>query len=692
MAKRRLSKLMQEKAALGEVLLPQERLLLPSKKDVSVAEKLWLPESKFDHTPEFVAWINSMLYGRFSDKVGYAPFEMYKKQAESWLSLSVDYHSMSAEDRFDFHFQEYERISTNTYYFANRYAWRRDEAGTSGEERYVADEHHIVLFFLIDCGYSFMLGKGRQIGATTCLGIANLRDMLVRPNYFCKYICQDDSTGQEIFDQKIKWPYAKLPVWMRPTVSSSAMDSFRIGKKNKQGGYDAPNSLTTTIPPSTTAINGGSPSRVLIDEIGEIPMLTAMLAEGRPTLYTKDAKGNYVMARQVIAWGTGGKMVKGKGAYKNEWYTQLSLWEDKAYHSCMIPIFFSWDCKFTQEEYDREKLAYYGGSRAASMGVSVEETKIQFHQHYPTTFEDMFTSSSVMIMDRVAYEAGVKRCRDLAPATLKYGNFVPIYDQSIKFDGNSYVPFKIIGAEFVPCDPDKAMITMRRDVQKSWKHRYYQGTDPIQDNTGSSKFSSTVLDKFDYTPACLLNFRKDHDPKITFLQSLLMGMYYATGGLSKCPELVEANIGTSYIEFVTSMGYGLSIVFNTQLPIRFMGGARMDGIDNHGHRAELITSELAEYMRVYHEAIEIPTYFTQIATFEQKQTSGGKITWATKDHRYYQDDTLYSLVYSYICTQCFPHDRCEDSEDKKVQYQIVQKLYRNSDGSLVRKATKVPVA
>ena len=119
MAKRRLSKLMQEKAALGEALLPQERLLLPSKKqDVSVAEKLWLPESKFDHTPEFVAWINSMLYGRFSDKVGYAPFEMYKKQAESWLSLSVDYHSMSAEDRFDFHFQEYERISTNTYYFA----------------------------------------------------------------------------------------------------------------------------------------------------------------------------------------------------------------------------------------------------------------------------------------------------------------------------------------------------------------------------------------------------------------------------------------------------------------------------------------------------------------------------------------------------------------------------------------------
>lgn len=871
MAKKSFRDLIKAKEARGEELLPHEVEVLKNIKVVAPVKGSWRPKDKFHHTPQFVAWIDSMLYGKFSNKTFYAPFDLYKKQADAWMAEAVNYSQLTSDERFDYHYKEFDRISENTYYFADKYAWRRDETSNSGEARYESEEHHKVVFFLCDCGYSFMLGKGRQIGLTTAMGIVNLKSMVTQLNYFAKYICQDQTTGEEIFEQKLKWPFAKLPRWMRADVSAHAMDNFRIGKKNKKGGYDEPNSHTTTMPPTTTAINGGSPSRVLIDEIGEIFVLSAMLAEGRPTLYTKNKDGIYVLARQVLAWGcvcagtkvwtnsgklinvedltqnmgilgysgkgvskgkingmnppankpcyrietsagnflecsydhpilwntrnyvkpldgggkidkasfrraedirvgdrlammeevtnsrntdtayfephestlekgeyfndkpnlsgfrfervtkvtylgerpiynlnvsdthtylangfitanTGGKMLKGKGAYKIEFYKQLSLWEEKEYFSGMIPLFFSWDCKFTQEEYEREKKAYYGGARAASLGVSVEETKIQFHQHYPTTFDDMFTSTASMLVDRKLYEEGVKRSRELSAESIQYGHFRPIYDTSHKYDENSYVPFKIIGAEFVRCQDheiETAPITMRHDVEKSWRERYYGGIDPVQDQTGSSLFSSTILDGFINKPCCLLNWRKKFDPKAAYLQSMLMHIYYACGEQRSTPQLVEGNIGTGYIEFVQQYGDGLSLVFTGQLPNKFIGGAKAIGIDNHGLRADLIISEMAEFFRVFGENVDIAVYWNQMMTFEAKMTGSGKITWQTKDARFYHDDTLYSATYAYICKQCFPYAKIICVDEQRTVYKIVNKLTRNPDGTLTRKPTRV---
>jgi hypothetical protein len=91
---------------------------------------------------------------------------------------------------------------------------------------------------------------------------------------------------------------------MQPRVKSDSGTWFWLSDKARKGEKGYPNSRIDVVAPKQTAINGGSPQLVLIDEIGNIGILGAMLNEGRPTMFWNNpATGKFELKRQVIMWG-----------------------------------------------------------------------------------------------------------------------------------------------------------------------------------------------------------------------------------------------------------------------------------------------------------------------------------------------------------------------------------------------------
>jgi hypothetical protein len=664
----------------------------------NISKEHWMPDGGvLYHSEEFVYWINSMLYGVFPNKVKYIPFERYKAQAYRWLQDNdniTDYRT--DESRREYVYREMDRITENTLYFANKYGELKEGDIESGIIKYQAKEHHAVLFYLFDCGYNVIGGKGRQIGFTSALGICSIKKMLVQNNYYIKFIAEDKDTTEEIFNDKIKYPFGSLPRWMQPPVKSDAGNRFWLSDKPAKGKKGYPNSRIDVIAPKKTAINGGSPQLVLIDEIGNIFILTPMLNEGRPTMFWNDpVTGEFKLKRQVWMWGTGGEMDRGKGAYEKEWYRILGLWEAKKYDMGFVPIFFSWHVRLNKEEYEKEKAWYYG-ARALEKDIDLESSKIQFHQHYPTSFKDMFLTSANTLVSREIIEGGIERCRALGP-TLQpiYGYLEPIYDYADPMPPESDVPFRIVDATFIILgdnDPDyMASIIVFQRPEYGWVNRYWQGTDPISTETGHSKQASVIWDDEMKTISAVLNYRKQHDHKYVFLQTLLLGLYYDTsvGKKMGIKELVEANIGTNYIDYKEAKGFLNSLIFNAQLPTKVMGGARDIGIDNKGNRSDAIIEYLTEVVRTYHMRIFISVIFDQLTTFvyEIKATTG-KESWGPQNKLMHYDDVLFALAYAYICRLSCSHMTTYKNDALNVQYKMRYELTRDADYNLIRVPVK----
>lgn len=666
-----------------------------------VQDHQWRPPSTLDHTPEFVGWVNSFLYNSFKNIGYYEPFERYCQQAYIW-GVQVESFSdrISRDAKRDYALEEFGRSDRNTLFWANLHGYLKEGDDSSGKRKYSALHHHAVIFYLLDCEYSLMIGKGRQIGSTSAMGLWALKRIMLRPNYYIKFVTEDEKTGKEIFDDKIKYPFTELPPRYKFTVKGESQKSFWLTSKAEKGGRGIPNSRIDVVAPSTTAINGGSPQVTLIDEIGNIPMLGEMLNEARPTLYwINPVTGRFEMKRMVVMWGTSGKMERGKGAYEREWYRFLSLWEDGQYQSGIIPIFFDWTCRLSREEYEKERSYYYGGSRAAELGIDLETSKTQFHQHYPSSFRDMFRSSADTIVSQEIINEGLNRIRARRPQEkAEYGFFEPVYDTGQPTDANSDVPFRVIGARWCPVDDEdverQATSIMWRRPAEGWFDRYYQGTDPIASESGVSYQASTIYDDHLNEPSCLVNFRRKHDHKYSFLQTFLAGLYYDISRPEPkkvgVPELVENNIGTNYMDYKETKGYRRSLVYNSQLPPRFRGGGHLIGIDNKTVRNQSIIEKLIEYIKSYHQNINIETYFLQMETFTRSVTATGKEVWGPKNKKINRDDSLFSLVYAYICRESFPDRYPYEVERTVTGYKTVYELVRQPDGTLIRKPRRVP--
>ncbi len=665
----------------------------------NITKEHWMPDNGvLYHSQDFVNWVNSMVYGAFPSKGRYGKFDRYKAQAYKWLKETdniTDYRTDEA--RREYVFREYERIAENTLYFANKYGELKEGDVESGVVKYSAKEHHAVIFYLFDCGYNVLGGKGRQIGFTSAMGLAALKKMIVQNNYYIKFVAEDKDTTEEIFNDKIKYPFGALPRWAQSPVKSDSGTRFWLSDKPAKGQKGYPNSRIDVVAPKKTAINGGSPQLALIDEVGNIAILGAMLNEARPTMFWNDPEtGEFRLKRQVWMWGTGGEMEKGKGAYEKEWYRILGLWEAKQYQSGFVPLFFSWHTRLNKAEYEVEKMWYYG-ARAVEKEIDLETSKIQFHQHYPTTYKDMFLTSANTLVSREVIEGGMDRCRGLsAKAQPVYGYFEPVYDFDDPMPPESDTPFRVIDSQFYALDEGdlitKASVIIFTRPEGGYVNRYWQGTDPVSTETGHSKQGSVIWDDELKTVAAVLNYRKQHDHKKAFLQTLLLGLYYDTtsGKKTGVKELVEANNGTNYIDYKENKGFLNSLIFNAQLPPKVTGGARDVGIDNKGLRNDGIIEYMTEVIRTYHKRFFIAVIFDQLSTFvyEIKPTTG-KESWGPQNKLMHYDDVLFALTYAYICRLSCSHMKTLKLDAQAAGYKVRYKLVRDGNFNLSRQPVKV---
>ena len=663
-----------------------------------ITKKDWMPKTVLDHTKEFVDWIDSMVYGFFPNKCDYKPFTLYKIQAYRWLQDEdniSDYHTEDAKRNYKQ--REYDRCDENSLYYVNKYGELKEGDIASGYLKYQAREHHAVICYLFDCGYNVDGGKGRQIGWTSIMGLLALKKLIFQPNYYVKFVTEDKDTGEEIFSDKIKYPFGALPKWMMPKVKSDSGTRFWLSDKAKKGEKGYPNSRIDVIAPKVTAINGGSPSLVLIDEADSINILGSMLNEGRPTMFWNNPQtGVFELKRQVWLWGSGTpKKNNSNGEYEKEWYRILGLWESKQYSNGFVPIFFSWHCRFDKVEYEKEKNWYYG-ARAMKEDIDLETSKTQFHQHYPSNFRDMFLTTASTLVSREIIESGLDRCRKLNPQPV-YGYFEPVFDENDPMPPENDLPYRVVGAKFIAIDDtddfQKASVCIFQKPEEGWENRYWQGTDPIATETGHSKHASSIWDDYYKTFSAVVNFRRQHDHKYTFLQSLLLGLYYdtTTGIKQGVKELTEANNGTNYMDYREAKGFFNSVVFTAQLPSKVAGGARLLGIDNKGIRAQGIIEYLTEVIRNYNDRIYISIIFEQLTTFIQNTSKSGKEIWGPMNHLLHFDDVLFACTYAYICRlshmNLYPIKKTVIAGKTQTRHM----LKRDKDWNMYRVPTKVPV-
>jgi len=650
----------------------------------------WMPESIVYHKKEFVKWIDSIILS-FQDRVSYNKFNLYVQQAETWFAENISINDFGTySERYDYAIQEFDRCKDNSLYAVLKYGYLQESSLEYGRRKYEAGDdytHHKITCYLVDCGYSLIIGKPRQIGETSIIGLIAVMKMILTRNYFIKFITEDEKTGVEIFDDKIKFGFSELPEWFKPNVLNDRDRLFKIGEKAKKGGDKGVNSKIEIVPPSRTAINGGSPQLVFVDEIGSIPILTDMVNEGRPTMFWKNpTTGKLEQKRQLILLGTG-TTGKGGGAYEKEWSRIYGLWTTKEFESGIVPIFFDWTTRCSKEEYDRQKKYYYGSRRTMDEKVDSETSRIQFHQHYPTTPRDMFIFTDKTLMSRDFIDKNLLKIRNMREEMQPvHGYFKPIFDKNKPVE-NEDVPFKIIGAEFVAANDDemdKTTAVMLHRPKQGWIDRYYQGTDPISSDTGSSKMASAIWDKQYKTISCLVNFRQPSNPKASFLQSMLMGIYYDTNGSEGVRELLEKNIGLAYRNYKESKGYLNSLVINGEIEESLQSGASSDvGIDTKGVRKDFIVARMGEMFRTFGDNIYLEVLFHQLTTFVCKATRTGKPTWQPLDKRHYYDDALDAAVFAYICSLSFfdlipKNITTERIEKKKVWKNVYDKDFNQS--------------
>lgn len=406
------------------------------------------------------------------------------------------------------------------------------------------------------------------------------------------------------------------------------------------------------------------------------------------------------IANGFITANTGGEMEKGGKAFETEFMSLLRQWEENNFSSGIVPIFFDWRCRpgATQEDYDREKYVAY---KKAENNQDPEAKKhiTEFHQTWPNSLSDVFRASAKTLVDEEYIEAAITRINAAKKEhnfTLhQSGYFEPVFDLTKPMPEGSIVPYKIIGSEFIPTsDIDRRASTcifMQPDHQ--WKKRYYSGIDPIDTNSGLSDFSNTIWDKYFKTCAAILSFRVPDYPQV-FLQSLLLNLYYDPNEVKVgIKELIESNRGTSYYQFLVSMGYGNNCVLNYQLPLHLQNSSTINegvGIDNKGARNNMLINYMFQLYSYYGKNVFHVIVFEQMKTFTCVISDGGKEMWGPINKKYFKDDTLWSSTFAYICGElCFPELVPTDTEKAKSKTKIVFKLVRGKDNKL--KSTPVKV-
>lgn len=658
----------------------------------------WLPQKTTVHTQDFIDFINSINHKGFDQRIQYRKFNLYCQQAYTWLQDKTSRSDFLDEDGImAYEDEEIRRCDENSLYFLNKYVYYKEGDSKTGKVKYVANPAHELMAFLNDSGYSVGIAKGRQMAATTTLMALDVKDVIFKTNHFMKFITEDVEKAEEIFEDKLKFAFAELPQWMRPNVLNERDNVFKIGYKSEKGKKEGVGSKIMVSAPKRTAIAGGAPQKVKIDEAGNIPLLGQMIDNARPTmLWTNPETRELEIKRRLWFWGTGGQMEKGGKAFETEFMALIKQWQEGIYSSAIVPVFFNWTCRTgaTIDDYNREKAVAY-----SKEGPDAKKSITEFHQSWPASISDVFRSSSKTLVDDDYIEQALERIRK-AKREHKFqlhqsGYFEPIYDSTQTEKDGSDTPYRIIGANFVPTSDidQRASVTIFLQPDYTWTNRYFQGTDPIDTDTGLSNMASTIWDKHFKCPAAILNWRT-RDYKQVFLQTMLLGLYYDEKQIKTgVRELVESNRGTSYTQYKTEKGFGKWLVLNYQLPFAFQNKTTINegiGIDNKGLRNTMIINNLHTMISGYGDRIFLDIFFEQLKTFTCNMSERGKEMWGPMNKKYFQDDTLFSTTFAYICAeQCFPSIEPVNTQKKSSGFKIVYKTHYDSNNKLSRVAVKV---
>jgi hypothetical protein len=645
----------------------------------------WIPYKNgnvFDLDPEFVKWVDSWFPRGFSHAIFYNKFFLYCQQAEDWYEAGYDISNCeNRHEQIDFVKQEKKRFEENSLYYTYKYGRLKDGSFKGGRRRIEPYEAQKLLLYLMDCGLSAIVGKMRQLGITSIIGIGAGCKTMYRSEWFTKYICEDDTKTRSVFEDKIKYPISQTPQYLVPSSFSDQERQLKFGTKEVKGRVGGANSKIEVVPPSATAINSGSPQFVLVDEIGNIPVLTAMINENRPTMFVLNPDtGNIEQRRQLFMWGTGGKM-KTEG-FEAEMAAALDNWKARNFEYGIIPVFLDAYCKpgVKGKFYESEKRNAY-----SKTGADRQTTIAQFHAAYPTHIEDMFIRNVETLVPIAVCNEHLDRINKLSEIQRPIkGRFVPIFDMSSPTP-ESDLPYAISGVYFEPMgESEEPPITMMLEPKKNWKYRYYQGTDPINTETGHSKFASAIWDAEYDTIACQLNYR-ERDFYECYRQSLFMSLYYDTEGFDGCPELVESNIGQDYISYRERKKFDKNLIMNRQLnPMMHVNGAKV-GISNKAHTRSKIIGKMKQLYDEYGSNIYIEDSFMQLKTFVEKPTATGGTKWVASDLKRHYDDVLFSQTYAKMAADLYqdlgfyPVDTSKTPKNK-----IKSKLVRDAQGNLMR--------
>jgi len=650
----------------------------------------WRPESLINHSDDFFHFVNSMNEDGFQSKIEYEPLKLYIQQAHNWLSEDDNINRYySEEDKIEYAKNEIDRCRENSIYWLNKYVklFESDMLDSTSRDYKCAPVHEVISF-LFDCGYNYIMGKPRQIAATTTMQALALKKLVFNKNTYVKFITMDLDSAEEILEQKMKYPVSELPDWIRPSVTSDSAKRLNFGRKikGKKGVRGGANTKFQVVAPSVSAINGGSPTLVLVDEAAYIRMLIKMIMEARPAMFRQNPLTNEItMTKQIIIWGTGGvdekeQRTKSK-AYEELFYMVLDNWKDKNYNFGIIPIFFDWTTRMgiTRKFYEDEREAY------SKEGPEAEELMNQFRLTYPSKIEDMFLDSAKTLVPISFIEEREKAIRDL-PHDVKpqYGYFEPDFDISQPASEHDDVPFKIVGANWIPVENEydpRASTCIFRHPDRQWADRYYMGTDPIAQDTGYSNMASAIFDAKFNSIVAVVNYRDDNH-KNTFLQNLLLGIYYGEDRSKACRILVEANIGTNFVDYVEAKGYINSIVLKTEIIPILQGGQNRFGVDNKGNRNAIIINKGFELVQSFGDRIFIPSLWKQLRTFTCTTTASGKQVWGTSDFKKYHDDVFFACSFAYICRDSFGNLNARDITVDGSGWKVKSELVRGTDGQL----------
>lgn len=662
----------------------------------------WKPQSVTEHTEDFVEWIKSINLLGFFNKAHYEKFALYVQQAYQWLSEpEPNFDADDDEAWLNYRLKEIEKSQENTLYFLNKYIWYKegDAEDNTGRIKYIARANHEFLAYMHDAGYSMAIAKGRQQAVTTTLMSLDVHDVLFKPNHFMKFICEDESKTAEIFEDKLKYPYSQLPDWMRPIPKNERDNLFIIGYTKGKGTREGVNSKIQIDVPKRTAIAGGAPQRVKVDEAGNIKDLGIMIGNARPTMMWYNPKTKKLEIKRVLwYYGTGGETSKGGKAFENEFMANYNAFMNGDYSHCIIPVFFDWTCRpgASQADYDRE----FKVAKAKAEDTSDPKGKqhiTEFHQSWPRSLADVFRTSAKTLVEEDFITERLKqiiRFKEKAGhGALQRGYFEPIYDENSPMPDGSDTPFRVMGANFVPVsDTDaRAVVTILDHPRKNYINRYFQGTDPIDTDTGLSEFSSVIFDKAFKCPVCVLNWRVP-DYQQVFLQSMLMNLYYSTE-TKEVPELIESNRGTSYYQYIKTKGRGKNVVLNYQLPAHFQNNTTINegvGIDNKGLRNTMLVNKMFEMNKAYGDRNYFEVYWQQMSSFTCTISNTGKEVWGPMNKKYFRDDVLWATNFAYICSEdCFPNLIPSDISKQEKRIKVVNKLVRGQDGKLTMQAVKV---